>query len=269
MHLRLTKLSDTMRCKVSDMLLSALSFIFCAGCSVKENRDVCPCQLLLDFSKVDTTYIKEVEFFVKNDDEIILSDVVEKEEFSGDYMAYVPRTGLDFCAWSGRGDALTDVLEIPYGEDCPPVYIHSSAIDASYESVTETVVMRKSFCRMTLNVRMAVSSPLRLAISGNVNGYMADGTPAAGDFRVLLESDDESSFYVNLPRQKDDSLVMEVDTGDQIAKKFPLGYYIRESGYEWNAPDLEDITIDLDIAVTHLSIVIQGWEKEYKFDVVI
>ncbi len=258
-----------MKFKVSDMLLSALSLLSCIGCSVKESREVCPCQLLLDFSEVDTASVKSIDIYVRENDEIILRDFVGKEEFREDYMAYVPRTGLDFCAWFGRGDALTDALEIPYGEDCPPVYIHSSVIDASGETVTEKVVMRKSFCRMTLNVRRDVKSSFGLAISGNVNGYESDGAPSPGEFVVFLDSDGSDTFFVNLPRQLDDSLLMEVDTGDTVVKKFPLGQYIRESGYDWDAPDLEDIAIDLDIAVTHLSVVIQGWEKEYKFDVVI
>lgn len=258
-----------MKFKVSDMLLSALSLLSCVGCSVKESREVCPCQLFLDFSEVDTASVKSIDIYVREDEEIILSDSVGKEEFSEDYLAYVPRTGLDVCAWSGRGDALTDALEIPYGEECPPVYMHSSLIDAFGESIREKVVMRKNYCRMTLNVRRDVKSSFRLAISGNVKGYEYAGSPAPGDFMVLLDSDGSDTFFVNLPRQLDESLLMEVDTGDKVVKKFPLGRYILESGYDWNAPDLEDITIDLDIAVTHLSVVIQGWEKEYKFDVVI
>lgn len=258
-----------MKFKVSDMLLSVLSFISCVGCSVKENREVCPCQLYLDFSEVDTVSVKSIDLFVREDDEIVLNDVVVKEEFSEDYLAYVPRTGLQFCAWSGRGDALSDALNIPLGEDCPPVYIHSSIIEASGESVTETLVMRKNFCRMTLNVSIEIQSHISLAVVGKVDGYTNDGSPSSGDFMVRLQSDDSDIFHVSLPRQLDDSLVLEVDTGDKVVKKFPIGQYIAESGYDWTAPDLEDIVIDLDFAVTHLSMVIQGWEKEYKFDVVI
>lgn len=266
---RLTKPSDVMGLKVSDILLSALCLLSCVGCTVKENRGVCPCQLFLDFSEVDTTFVKSIDIYVREIDEIILSDIVGKEEFSESYLAYVPRTGLGFCAWSGREDALADAMEIPFGEDCPPVYIHSSVIDALGESVTEKVVMRKNYCKMTLNVKRDVKSSFELAISGNINGYESDGTPSPGDFMVVLDSDGSDTFFVNLPRQWDDSLLMKVDTGDKVVKTFPLGQYIRESGYDWNTPDLEDITIDLDIAVTHLSVVIQGWEKEYKFDVVI
>ena len=254
---------------MSDMLLSVLGLMSFVGCSVKENRDVCPCKLVLDFSEVDTMSVKSVELFVKDRGGVILNDVVVKEEFSEDYLAYVPRTGLDFCAWSGRGDALAENLVIPYGEDCPSVYIHSSYIDADGESVSETVVMRKSFCRMTLDVKMAILPPVGLSLIGNVDGYGADGKPSLGDFMVRMNPEGDNVFNIRLPRQLDDSLILEVDTGDESVKKFPIGYYIAESGYDRNAPDLEDIYIDLDLAVTHMSIVIQGWEKEYKFDIVI
>ena len=251
------------------MLWFALSFISCAGCSVKEDRGFCPCRLVVDFTEVDTAYVESVDLFVRKGSEPVLADMVMKEEFSEDYIAYVPRTGLQVCAWSGRGDALDEALSIPYGEDCPPVYLHSSQIDAARESVTETIRMRKNFCLMTLNVNMTVNYPLSLAISGNVDGYEADGSPSSGDFKVVVSPEDGNVFCVSLPRQLDDSLVMEVDKGDSIVRRFPIGRYIVESGYDWSSPDLEDITIDLDFAVTYLSMVIQGWEKEYKFDVVI
>lgn len=258
-----------MRFKVSDMLLFALSFIYCAGCSVKENREDCPCRLVLDFNEVDTASVKSIDVFVRTENELVLNEVIREEDFSEDYIAYVPRTRIRCCAWSGREDALTEALMIPYGEECPPVYIHSSMIDAIGESVTETVIMRKNFCRMTLNVRMTAQSPVALAVLGGVDGYDADGKPSPGDFMVRMHPEGENVFSVTLPRQLDDSLIMEADMGDEVLKEFPLGYYIAESGYDWNAPDLEDLTIDLEFAVTHISMVIQGWENEYKFDVVI
>ena len=58
------------------MLLSALSLLSCVGCSVKESREVCPCQLFLDFSEVDTASVKSIDIYVREDEEIILSDSV-------------------------------------------------------------------------------------------------------------------------------------------------------------------------------------------------
>ena len=267
--MKLTKRSDAMKFKVSDMLLFALSLISCAGCSVKENRGLCPCQLVLDFSQVDTVTVKSVDLFLRKEGNLILNDVVDKEEFSEDYFAYVPRTGLYLCVWSGTGDALSDALSIPYGNECPPVYIHRSEMDADGESLREVVRMRKNFCRMTLNVKMSIHTTVSLAVSGNVDGYDIYGAPSEGDFMVRLHPEEDDTFCIRLPRQLDDSLVMEVDTGDKVVRRFPIGRYIAESGYDWTAPDLEDIVIDMDFAVTHLSMMIQGWEKEYRFDVVI
>lgn len=258
-----------MRPKVSDMLLFALSFIFCAGCSVKENRDICPCRLVLYFSEVDTASVKSIDVFIRADDEVILNENIGMENFSEDYMAYVPRTWLGLSAWSGGGDTFDGKVVIPHGQECPPVYIHSSTLDAKKESLEETIMMRKNFCRMTLNVRMTIESPVGLAILGNVDGYGYDGKPSSGDFLVRVDPEGDNVFCVNLPRQMDNSLFMEVDTGDDVVKKFPLGQYIAESGYDWCAPDLADLTIDLDFALTHISMMIQGWEKEYRFDVVI
>ena len=265
----LMKQSDVMRFKVSDMLLPALSLILCVGCSVKENRDLCPCRLVLDFSEVDTVSVKSIDLFFRENDELILSDVVAREEFNDDYYVHVPRAGLHLCAWSGAGDTLTETLDIPYGEECPSVYIYSSLIDTDCESVSETVIMRKNYCRATLDITMGEQSSVWLSIVGNVDGYDAEGRPSQGDFMVRFSADGSDVCKVNLPRQMDDSLVLELDTGDEIVKRFPIGQYILESGYDWNAPDLEDISIYLDLAVTHLSIMIQGWEKEYRFDVVI
>lgn len=251
------------------MLLFALSVIFCAGCSVKENRETCPCRLVLDFSEVDTAAVKSLDLFVRTESELVLNEFIRKEDISEDYFAYVPRTRLRCCVWSGREDALAEGLVIPFGEECPPVYIHSSIVDAVGESVVETVIMRKNFCRMTLNVSMTAQSPVSLAVLGNIDGYEADGTPSSGDFMVRMHPEGNNVFSVTLPRQLDDSLVMEMDMGDEVLKIFPIGYYIVESGYDWKAPDLEDITIDLEFAVTHISMIIQGWENEYRFDVVI
>ena len=129
--------------------------------------------------------------------------------------------------------------------------------------------MRKNYCSMTLNVRRDVKSSFRLAICGNVKGYESDGSPAPGDFMVLLDSDGSDTFFVNLPRQLDESLLLEVDTGGKVVKKFPLGRYILESGYDWNAPDLEDMTVYMDYAHSRITISVEQWDKEYIFDITV
>ena len=93
-----------MKFKVSDMLLSALSLLSCVGCSVKESREVCPCQLFLDFSEVDTASVKSIDIYVREDEEIILSDSVGKEESQpGPKPTHPPKDHYDnYCIHQGK-----------------------------------------------------------------------------------------------------------------------------------------------------------------------
>jgi hypothetical protein len=64
-------------------------------------------------------------------------------------------------------------------------------------------------------------------------------------------------------------MTLEIDEGDGILKRFSLGEYIASTGYDWDAPDLHDIHIELDFAVTQIVLKVSGWDGEHKFDIVI
>ena len=64
-------------------------------------------------------------------------------------------------------------------------------------------------------------------------------------------------------------MMLEIDDGGGVIKRFALGTYIASIGYDWTAPDLRDIDIELDFAMTRISLVVSGWDNEYEFDVVI
>jgi len=58
-----------------------------------------------------------------------------------------------------------------------------------------------------------------------------------------------------------------VDDGTDVLKTFALGEYVTASGYDWSAESLDDITIGLDYSLSHVTLKIEGWEKELHFDV--
>ncbi len=252
----------------SEMLIWLVSMILCAGCSVKENRNLCPCRLVLDFSEVDTSVIKKAELNVTADG-FAFTDEFDVEE--GRYRTvFVPRTRISAGLWSGDGGlADEEGLHIPYGKDCPPVYFHVAEIDADCEIHTEKVMMRKNHCRLTINLERGTSEAWKISLYGNVDGYGADGLPENGEFFHEPAMNEDGGYMLILPRQTDDSMVMELDDGSGVMKRFSLGEYIAQSGYDWHEPDLKDITIDIDVAFTRILLSIQGWDEVYKFDVVI
>ncbi len=253
----------------SKILAGLLGIVLCAGCSVKEDRGGCPCRLVLDFSKVDTASVRAADLMVRSDG-FVLDEKLHAGDFR-DYLTFdVPRDRLEVWLSGGTEGLMTDAgLFIPSGEDCPPVYLHFSEVDAGGETVREEVLMKKNHCVMTINLNNSESDPLGMTVIGNINGYMADGSPSYGEFHYDVPLEGSVGNKAVLPRQVDNSLVVEVCDGMGIVRRFPVGEYIYESGYDWNEPDLKDITLDIDIAVTEVRLVIEGWDVIYEFDVII
>ena len=259
-----------MNMKSSKALSVIVGTILCAGCSVKEYRESCPCRLVLDFREVDTSSVRSADLYVTVPDGYVLTDYIGYESFGKEYSALVPRTVLQVNLMSGDGGLMSETgLSIPKGEDCPPVYVHSSTVNADCEMWHETVWMRKSHCRVDIDVNADEGYRPWLKIVSDVCGYDVHGRPVAGDFESRKQVDEEYSCSFVLPRQTDDLMTLEIDEGDGILKRFSLGEYIASTGYDWNSPDLQDIHIELDFAVTQILLKISGWDGEHRFDIVI
>ena len=54
---------------------------------------------------------------------------------------------------------------------------------------------------------------------------------------------------------------MHIVFSDQVVRTFALGSYIAASGYDWSAPDLEDLTLHVDISVTSVTISTDLWSR--------
>lgn len=240
------------------------------GCSVKEDRMHCPCRLMLDFREVDTSVVRSASVVMTASDGFRFADELYHEDFQNGYIVDIPKTSLNLGVWSGVDMIVPGKgVVIPYGEDCPPVYFHTSFVNAEGESVREMVVMRRNHCVMTVRFDWNNADIRDVVLYGNVDGYEYDGSPSSGDFKYLLEPDVRGECSAVLPRQTDASLALDVNDGTGVVKRFALGQYIEDSGYDWTDPDLKDISIEIDIAVLKISLTIQGWDKEHTFDVVI
>jgi hypothetical protein len=84
-----------------------------------------------------------------------------------------------------------------------------------------------------------------------------------------MNVDDDGVCRLTLPRQTDESLVLEVHDETGTLKTFALGEYVAASGYDWHEENLRDMTVSLDYALTRVAISVAGWREEYVFNVVI
>lgn len=250
--------------------LSVILGMTLIGC-VKERRDHCPCRLSLDLSRLDTSVVKIARVNVLGPGGYLYDESVGMEYFGEDMLIKVPKGGCMLCVYSGeQGFAAPDRgLSIPYGEDCPPVYMCTAFLDTECEQYRKIVMLRKSYCRLSVYVADVEYFPFGLAVRSNVTGYGADGAPIPGEFFYRTDGFFGEDWTLSVPRQTDDSMTLEINDGTTVLKTFALGEYIRASGYDWNAADLEDITIGIDYTRTKLTVSVQGWDEVYEFDVVI
>ena len=239
------------------------------ACSVREDRIPCPCQLCLDFVGPDIDDGTFAGLMVTAMKGFVWKDTVDVVKVRNGYTVSVPRTLLHIRSWIGADSCASESgIVIPYGQDCPKVYMHDSDVKTTGEYIRETVTLRKNHCVLTLTTKGEGKLPSHIRLKGNVAGYDAEGQPLNGNFCCLLKEEGlENGYKAVLPRQTDASLMLEVDDGKGNSKAFALGQYIVSSGYDWTSPDLDDVSVTLDYAMTEIRLVVGGWESVYRYDV--
>ena len=249
-------------------VLSVVLMCIAAGCSVKEDREECPCRLMLDLSAVDTSLVNVLNIQAVSAQGVVFSDTLKSEKFSELYVRDVPHVDMRVVVWGSEGRE--DRLIIPYGNDCPMLYMHAFDADTGGEKYFRKVELRKNHCLLTVAFEGREDVPYSLTFRGNVNGYDAYGFPSEGVFSCVAYPDGEGSSMVVVPRQTDSSLLLDVeDFGSSVLKTFAIGEYMERSGYDWTKEDLEDAEVVLDYCVTGFKIVFKGWDKEYIYDIIL
>lgn len=197
--------SETWRFYKFLVLLSVLQpFFTCPGCSVKEDRDLCPCTLVLEFPREDADRLQDgVTVCMRgySDDVFSLCDTLLAGQAASDgspdtvsgkwsYSYVVPKGDVDLAvAYSADGlagelNSSGIWIEIDEGRPCPSIWTCCEKVSARADRVTVPVRLHKNFCRIDIQVRDVDGEefPFKLRVRGNVNGYGLDGKPARGAF---------------------------------------------------------------------------------------
>ncbi|MBQ1209675.1 MAG: hypothetical protein IIX64_04300 [Bacteroidales bacterium] len=246
------------------------------SCSIKENRLDCPCHLYLDLSSVSRHAFDSLDVFLSSQKGIRCLSVPLPEDPSAPYLLEVEKSPLQLqvCALENGtlwlSDPEEDILKIPMGQQCPPVFTHFSYLDTRGDECVEKIQLRKNFC--TLDITMVGNDPTQdypfsLWIQGNVNGYDEQGRPNEGVFGVPLYPTRKGKCAVRVPRQKDDSLALSLCKNGEVLAEFALGNYMRMGGYDWSLADLKDISLKIDCAYLKIEVEIGLWKESYHFSV--
>ena len=256
-------------------LLACLCLV--ESCSVKEDRSDCPCMLTLDLSDVDYGLLREaglteMGIIVASESGTCVRKTISIEEAPRECVLAVPRSLVNLCAVCGDGRSWKDSSAIvAEGEECPRWYVCFDSFDACRNAMTRKVALHKNHCILTVRLKNSYGVPSRkffVFAEADVCGFDMYGNLVAGYLKADSEESVDGAGSVCLPRQRDGSLSFRIlfpDSGD--IRSFPLGEYILQSGYDWNAADLEDIDVEVDFSLTGVSFTIDAWKKTLYFEI--
>ena len=269
--------SDSIRAQVLGIILLSMGVLLW-GCSVKEERKDCPCFLTLDFAAVEAGFLKENGFdsltvAISDGNGFIEQSTIPIDGFVREYSTSVPRSGADImavCADGGKVEAGYGLV-VEDGQPCPMVMMHAEHYSPVLTEERIPIILHKNHCAIEITMKRNNNIPVRpfrVRVDGKINGYNPDGTPKEGAFCCFSAPSSEGLCRVNVPRQKDDSFMLEVhflDNGE--IRTFTLGKYIAESGYDWNAADLEDVKVEMDFSRSGIELTVSKWMKSLSFDI--
>lgn len=223
------------------------------SCSVKENRMLCPCVLRIELQHLPGPVNVQVAAGDHHATYSARQDTV--------MVVQVPKGKIRLTAVSGARLEEGCDLEIPYGFECPPVFLYSELVNTLCDSTSVDVRLNKHFCTLSLSFDgpEGWGEPYWAQIRGQVNGLDRDGRPVGGDFSCRLDK----GFTVRLPRQSpDEELWLDITMPDRVVRSFALGSYMLQAGYDWGVPDLEDLPLHLQLSVTELLLTSGLWKTE-------
>ena len=248
----------------SDFLLRLLVPAFLlASCSVKEDRTDCPCLLSLDLTGIP---VLPVMLEVTGEDGYAYTQVVHGDTV---IVLPVPKGRVTVSAVGGALSEGDGSIRIPSGEEAPPLYLFHRVVSTEAEQYSLPVHLRKQFCslELTFSGPPGFGPPFEVEVDGRVNGWESDGSPSEGEFSRRLLPGSDGNAVLRLPRQADDSLVMHIVFLDQVVRTFALGSYIESAGYDWEAQDLEDLTLQVDISVTGVALTSDFWGRSEEMEI--
>ena len=238
------------------------------SCSIKEDRDECPCWMTV-----------EMPDRVGHDGSVVLRLHDNYDEGAMDYAYKVSesiKADVGILEYEvPRGSVGVSVvnsarLAVPVGEQMDSLYGFFKMYHTRCESVRSEVKLHKEFCTVSFTlVDEHYESPYDIEVRGNVSGVSPwDLVPVNGAFKYAPVAE-EGVYQVRVPRQVDASLEMVLLSNQEIVSRLPLGEYIIRSGYDWAATDLSDVSVALDLEMQQVMITVSGWDGVVVMDIVI
>lgn len=264
--------------RLKNVLVLGILLYAASGCSVKEDREPCPCYLDVDYSAVLESRpldripgSVDVSVFVPGrtcpTSFPLSSCPYVKENVVKRSLAQVvgvvhSRPGRDFLS----GDGL--VTWAP-GNQIDSVFVHTSTVDCTGEDAYCRLDVHKQFHTLFFSDEFGGGAlrEYNLVVVGSTCGFNALTLEAVeGKYLYTVQDyDAEGGISVRVPRQISDDLMLEMWTKDDYRRVFaaPIGQYMARTGYDRTAADLTDFDIFINFRQAAVYVRVADWEDRY------
>lgn len=250
-----------------------LAGIAAAACSIKEDRDECPCWLTVTLTDGGRS-VPELVLSIWNPGEL-LREAVRTDDYPEGVERTVPKGLVTLSAHTRlhRMQPSGALLLIPYGQECDSLLTHRSEVACLGETARDTVRLHRQYATVFLsieNLEQGIHYPYDLVARSSVDGFdLLSGLPHAGAHSLPLVPLSEGEYAFRVPRQLDESLTLDLYLEGELIDSYPIGTHIMKAGYDWEAEDLADIRIGMDYGHSEPHIVIEPWEDGAVYDEII
>ncbi len=248
----------------------AASLLLLASCSVKEDRDECPCWLEVAVSGCERI-ARNITVSAWNPTTVFMEGI-DVRDYPKGYERTVPKGYVTVSAFAGRKvqELSGESLVIPDGLPCDSLWAHRALVNCNGEFARDTAVLHKQFATVHLkidNLKEGEPYPYSLVLRSRYDGLrLTDCSPHAGAWSCSLDRLPDGTYVFRVPRQGDGSLTIDLVLDGQKMDEYPVGEYILRSGYSWLSEDLDDIWIGMDYGGSEPNIVIEKWGDSDPYD---
>jgi len=272
----------------SHRLLKYFGFLFCllfynitiCSCSIKEDRIDCPCYLSLDFSNIDSSYIKDVLIWVTDyDDNIILTDSINKSSFKKPYKTTIKRDIINLYCWSNykkmisfknteSENYVTPNFVINSNEAMDNIYSCIKQINTNQENTSVSINMKRTFLSFRVRIiGLKNNQPkYRLMVESGASGYYINGEILESMYKYFPENvrinslyDIWDTYHFLVPLQEDPDKLNLVMIDNNKTKVFPLGKKLESCGIDLKTSHRDDIIITIDFSSLNVDVNIDNW----------
>ena len=258
--------------RLSSCLLAAL--LCAASCSVREDRSGCPCVLVVDLSDAldeartpPAWWDKGLSLALFREGRCFKQAAFRYEDAGPEWECRVEQGDIGVAGVLGLDAGLTAGTQVQYPEGCESdaLYVSSQIVPCYGEEARTRLELYKQFSRVTIEGLETFSASMQ--VTAVCNGLdLLTRQALEGPFRYPLSCGEDGRCHFRLPRQASDEVrILLLDAQGHLDNAIPLGAYMTEAGYDWDAPSLSDVLVRIDYVTESISVTVDDWTQVIEF----